>query len=677
LRFPILLALTSFLLSGVAHAQNDKVKRGPVPSWVVESELLPVPENASGLSFFRRQDTMVHFDDKGQVHYLGYRIKLLHPNALQIGNISLAWNPSSGAPTVHAIKVHRNGEVVDVLAKSSFEILRREDKLEEAMLTGTLTAVLRVPDLRVGDELEVSQTIRVNDPTLGKNDSGVLLLFPNASPGRIRMGLSWIEGREPKTKMTPDMAAVAQRREKTVDFRFDNAVKLVPPKDAPPRYNWQRIVEYSDFADWVDVSKLFAPLYAKAARLAGASSLNREVSRIAAAHASPFDRASAALNLVQKDVRYIYIGLNGGNYTPASAEETWQRRYGDCKGKTALLLGLLRDLGIEAQPVLVNNMGGDDGLEDRLPNPQMFDHVLVRAKIAGVVYYLDGTLPPVVPPSSAPTLPYRWVLPLTSSGSSIEQIKWSPAKRPDEITLYEIDARAGFDKPARITNTTIFRGVKGLELYAGLSAATPDDLLQGLRQELIGDTWQAIDDAKWRYDNKAQASVLTIIGSGKIDWDDDGDGAKSLSLPGGGFSPPSRRIRSADQNQDLPYYNKPDSSCYVTTVRLPAETQEKHWSYNTGFDARIFGKNYYRAFELRDGSIRMVSGSRVEQQEVNAANAKADNDRIDSFDNSKANVYYEPSVRKAPTRSGTSVPATFDIDWTTTDAPCFAAIKKD
>src|SRR3546814_6567111 len=110
------------------------------------------------------------------------------------------------------------------------------------------------------------------------------------------------------------------------------------------------------------------------------SSELKEAARIAAAHSAPLDRASAALKLVQRDVRYIYVGLGNGNLTPATAEETWQRRYGDCKGKTALLLALLARLGIEAEAVLANNSGGDDGLDERLPNPGMFDHVLVRSE---------------------------------------------------------------------------------------------------------------------------------------------------------------------------------------------------------------------------------------------------------------------------------------------------------
>ena len=68
-----------------SYAANDQVRRGPVPDWVTPSELMPVPEDASGLMFVRRHDTLVHLDPDGQAQYLGFRIRILHPNALQWG----------------------------------------------------------------------------------------------------------------------------------------------------------------------------------------------------------------------------------------------------------------------------------------------------------------------------------------------------------------------------------------------------------------------------------------------------------------------------------------------------------------------------------------------------------------------------------------------------------------
>lgn len=247
-------ALVSILLlfglaAGPAKA-DDGIQRGPAPDWAATSDLMPVPDDVSGLVFVRRQDVLVHLDDQGQAQYLGYRIRILHPNALQLGNISIAWNPASGRPVVHAIKVHRDGETTDVLATAKFEILRREDQLEAAKLDGVLTAVLRIPDLRVGDELEVDLTTRVSDPTLGNNDAGLLFVAPDPAAGRYRLGLSWQENRKPRLKMTPDMAAVARTGDKSVEFSFDNPPILTMPKDAPARYNWQRVVEFTQFPDW-------------------------------------------------------------------------------------------------------------------------------------------------------------------------------------------------------------------------------------------------------------------------------------------------------------------------------------------------------------------------------------------------------------------------------------------
>lgn len=669
-RFTIIACLAGLLPGTIAHAAGNQIQNGPVPKWAVQSDPMPVPADAAGAVFIRRQDTEVHLDDKGQLLYNGYRIRILHPSALQLGNLSLAWNPAGGSPVVHVIKIHRDGAVIDILKKASFEILRREDQLEAARLDGNLTAVLRVPDLRVGDEIEFGATLRASDPTLGKDDAGLLFLASEPAPGRYQLRLSWEERNKPTVKMTSDMAAVAQPGGNAIAYRFDNPAVMAPPKDAPPRYQWQRAVEYSSFADWQGISRRFAPLFADASKLPASSPLKREAARIAAAHATPFDRAAAALKLVQQDVRYIYVGLNGGNLTPASADETWQRRYGDCKAKTVLLMALLRELGIGAEAVLVNNSGTDDGLDERLPSPRMFDHVLVRIHMDGKPYWLDGTMPAVVPPTADPLIPYQWVLPLSGQGSGLERLGWTPASRPNEIALFEIDARSGFEKPARISSTTIKRGIEGVQQEVQFSAVTPAQLLNAFRQNAIGDTWQTIEDVQWRYDRKAQASILTIVGTGTVDWDDDGNGVKSLALPGGGFNPPEKRIRAAEQDQALPFYNKPNFDCYVTTVRLPSTTKAEQWSHKANIDNRIFGRTYYRVFDIYDGSLRMIRGARIEQKEFEAAKAQRDNGRIAAFDNSMAWITYNPGGRNMAAQARRRVPATFELDWTADNVPC-------
>jgi len=156
--------------------------------------------------------------------------------------------------------------------------------------------------------------------------------------------------------------------------------------------------------------------------LAPDSPIQKEIARIASTETDSVKQIKAALQLVQDRIRYVYIGLNGGNFMPAAADETWTRRFGDCKAKTALLLAVLRGLGIRGEAVLVNSLGGD-GINERLPTPFVFDHVLVRVNLGKQTYWLDGTR--LGDRTLDPPLALRWVLPLRSGGGDLEGYRLS------------------------------------------------------------------------------------------------------------------------------------------------------------------------------------------------------------------------------------------------------------
>lgn len=651
---------------------SNQVHIKPEPDWAEASKLEPIPDNAKGLVFLRRNDLFVHLDGNGQSTYRNQRMKLLASQALGIGNLSLVWNPSSGAPLVHTLLIHRNGETIDVLKNNAFEVLRREGQLEQAMLNGYLTAVLRVPDLRVGDELEWAYTVPSHDPTLKNNSYGFMTFGAAPQPGSHKIGISWEKSQKPTLQFTKDLEGFERRTERSVSITLTNPELLNPAKHAPPRYDWLRVIEYSDFETWRALSARFHHLYEKASRLPKDSDVKQEAKQIAETHSSDLERTKAALELVQQQVRYIYVGLDGGNIKPATADDTWQRRYGDCKGKSVLLVALLRELGIKAELVLVNNSGIDDGFDSRLPNPALFNHILLRMEIEGTQYWLDPTLPPVAEPSQKPITPYRWILPLSEKGNSLEPGLQAPFTLPQKISLVEYDARAGFDQPARKIQSNIQRGIKGLAEYLRYSALTPETLKAGFKNNLGGSNqWDTIEDIQYRYDRDTRASILTIIGTGPVDWDEKSNGRYDLSLPGGGFRPPYRRQRVAGQAQDIPFYNAPSYSCDVTTIRLPQDTKLINWGFNTTYDTKIFGRRYYRMMERRDDhTIRMVRVARVEAQEITPDQANRDNARIDAFDNSMAQIEYVPNKVMMPWGANHPVPATYEIDWVDPTAPC-------
>lgn len=672
MRFIFLLLAFLGCTAALAKPDEGEILFAAAPAWAKASEPMPVPDDVRGMVFIRRQDFAAHLDSKGQTFFTAMLIHLVHPNSLQLGNVAFSWNPAAGKPIVHALRVHRNGTVRDVLATTKFEILRREDQLEAAMLDGTLTATLRVPDLRVGDELELSYSIPGQDPTLGKDSFGMLYLNDEPPPGRYTLSINWDDGQKPAYLPTPDLVANITQGPNSVVYAVDRPGPLKPPKDAPPRYGWQRVIQYSDFTSWQAISSRFSGMFRAASSVAPTGTVKQEAAAIAAAYKDPSDRAAAALKLVQQQVRYVYVGFSGGNYTPAAAEETWQRRYGDCKGKTVLLLALLRELDIPAEAVLVSNAGIDDGLNERLPSPAFFDHVLVRVRINDQTYWLDGTLPPVVTPAVDPIMPYRWVLPLSEAGSALERIEWVPAARPNAINLYEIDARGGFDKPALRRSTNIVRGPAAIAFYNQMSPLTDDQILSAVKRDLEGsEGWITINSATWRFDPASQSSIFEVSGTANFDWNAAGSKSRSLVLPGGGFYPPERRVRSSGSDSAVPFLNESEFTCHVTTVRLPTTTAPKDWSFNKGFFETYFGQAFLRTFERRGGEIRMVRSKRTLQQEIDPKTAVEDNLRIAKFDNSTAQIFHDPGSVDT-LKAGMIVPATYELDWATDSKACLS-----
>ena len=152
------------------------------------------------------------------------------------------------------------------------------------------------------------------------------------------------------------------------------------------------LLETSSFADWQAVSRVHGPaLRHDGCDQGGAVRWRRRSRRLSPRVPIPFGAAGAALELVQAKVRYLFNGLDRGNYVPQTPEQTWTLRYGDCKAKTLLLLAILRGLDIDGEPVLANAQIGD-AVPERLPSAAAFNHVLVHAKRSVASdYWLDGT----------------------------------------------------------------------------------------------------------------------------------------------------------------------------------------------------------------------------------------------------------------------------------------------
>ncbi len=499
----------------------------PAPAWVkpVATPVAAGPDDGAPIRLLLNDQQAMLTPGKDTL-YTAITMKIQTPQGLSAGNISLPWRPDSSILTVHRLLIHRGSQVIDVLAKGQgFTVVRRESNLENAVLDGVLTANIQPEGLQVGDVLELAASVTSSDPTLkdhveqiggGWNGMPIArahlrMTWPNAVPVRVRT----TEGL-PQPRREKDGSATS------IEVTADDVQPLPPPKGAPSRFSKLRLVEVSDYKDWAEVSALMAPLYSRAATLAPDSPLRAEIASIRAASTDPRVRAEAALRLVQDQVRYVALAMGTGNYVPADVATTWSRKYGDCKGKTALLLAILQALDIDSAPVLVATTGSD-GLDADLPMVGLFDHVIVRAIVAGKTYWLDGTRVGDTALDRLPVPYYGWGLVVAPAKGGLVRMLPPPLERPSSERVVQIDATAGISLPAPFHVVQTFRGDEALGMKLGLAGMTADARNRALREFWkreydfveVGKTAAAFDDATGE-------ECLTMDGTARMAWGDVG-----------------------------------------------------------------------------------------------------------------------------------------------------------
>lgn len=524
----IAVPLVGLLLAGTAMPAfaGEAVLYDTAPGWVELAKVEPKPADSNSFIVLFDQQSRI---EKGRLwSYIDTAIALDSPDSLtRFGTLTAAWMPDKGDLIIHRVELIRGGQVIDVLKGGAvFEVLRRERGLEKRLVDGSLTATMAVPGAKLGDVLRLAYSVTTSDQAMGDNVQWQAGLIAKPFPlQQGRVTVSWPETL-PVTKLRLGKAAVPEPAAKD-GFMTWSASLPIPepdpmPDDAPSRFRLGDIMQVSTYADWAAVSRNHAIHYATAGKVTAGSDLAGRIAGIAAASPDPLTRAALALRLVQDDVSYLMNGMDGGNYIPQAPEETWDKRFGDCKAKSLLLLTMLRELGIEAEPVLIRTEGGD-ALPSLSPMPGNFNHVIVRAVIGGKNYWLDGTTAGVRLDSIDEVPRFFYGLPLREAGADLMPLDTRVQTTPDRVVRLTLDQRAGLRVPAIYDVTIEFRGTSG----AGWRSMADQGNAEMRKKAVAGTVEQVIGggqmiDHTLRYDAETGLAVLTARGITSTAWARDG-----------------------------------------------------------------------------------------------------------------------------------------------------------
>lgn len=393
-----LMALLVWVWMSPLQATAAEYQVGPIPGWVQPLQVDLTRRPASGQSsgeWNLLSDVQTRIEKIGKISYHHYANMALDADGVHdVADISFVFDPSFEQLTIHAIHVLRGGRVIDKLASAKISVLQRETELEYRVYDGSKTVSVVLDDLRVGDVVEYAYSRRGINPVFGNRVAGGAELQWSVPVGYAAVRLLVPNGRKVALQLSGSTLE-AQTRELDGYREYRWAQPDVPAlkveDGAPSNFNPYARVRWSEFADWKAVVDWGIPLYRTDGQLG--QDLDAVVDNIRIAEATPEARARAVLQKVQSDIRYLGVEVGTGSYVPTAPAIVFKRRFGDCKDKALLVLAMLRKLGIDAVPALVNTKRRE-AIADALPAPNLFNHVVVRATINGRHYWLDPTSSP-------------------------------------------------------------------------------------------------------------------------------------------------------------------------------------------------------------------------------------------------------------------------------------------
>jgi TPR repeat protein/transglutaminase-like putative cysteine protease len=387
------LAARAVPVKGAIARTDATFTRGtPLPKWAQPLAEIPATERTDPV-VTRLSDVQAKAGANPAV-LVNHALQVNDPAALsEIGQYALSYFPSYQKVQLHRVAIIRAGQVMDRTAAVNVRLLEREQGVEAGVYGGEKSVQLLLDDVRAGDTLWITYSIDGQNPVFGKRWASIFS-WDRPSPVELRrltvlhptsQRIYWRQLGDIKAgAIEPTIDRVGDMERMRFEGRSLEAVQFEP--SIPPDFMPVRRLQMSEYPDWQVVAGWADGLFPRAP----ASPALKQLAARFAMEGSRLAQASAALHWVQDEIRYFSVSIGENSHRPQAPDTVLARRYGDCKDKTYLLVSLLGQLGISAQPVLVT--ASAPKLPGKLiPTPTMFDHVIVRVELDGAVYYVDPT----------------------------------------------------------------------------------------------------------------------------------------------------------------------------------------------------------------------------------------------------------------------------------------------
>jgi transglutaminase-like putative cysteine protease len=379
------LAVLVLLAPLAARAAELEVR--PAPSWADRVAAPAAGSARSGIAGMLT-DHQVRVAGGNVDEYFRRVRKVISPAGVQnASELSIDFDPTYQHLVLHSVALVRGDKRINQLDAKDVRVIEKEPESDEKIFDGQLTALLFLKDVRPGDVIDYDYSLDGSNPLLGGRYADEFDFAVSVPTALVRHRLLWPSARPLHVRGAGE---VEHRGDADIHVWEQRNVEAIDDEDSiPDWYDAYSSVQVTEFGSWNEVARWAADLYKP--DLASLADIDVLAARIRLDHPSRDAQIAAAIRFVQDDIRYLGIEMGRGSHEPRQPHATLAQRYGDCKDKAFLLSMLLGRLGLEAHPALVNTTLRQR-LDQFLPSPFLFDHVITEVVDGSRTYWVDGTI---------------------------------------------------------------------------------------------------------------------------------------------------------------------------------------------------------------------------------------------------------------------------------------------
>lgn len=612
------------LLSFSIFAQNPS--KAPIPNWVEKHTYSLDIKNEEDLSGYYYLLSDKQINTIVDTYYIRNVAKILNSEGItQLSDLTFEFDPEYEKLIFHDISVIRNGDRINKLNLNEIQTVQRESNLERKLYDGRLTSIINLLDIREGDILDYSYSIIGENPVY-EGKFGALLNFKYAVPfGQMQYRFITLKNDDFKFDYKdeapqPEVRTIGNTKEYI--WSLEDVQAKFYDSNTPSWYDDYPRVYISSHGTWEDIANQYRKLYELS------SSDKNRLKKLANQNIkgkgeeitlSKKKQIEQLINFVQDDIRYFGFEVGLNSHKPESPLKVLNQRYGDCKGKSFLLSELLKDIGVESYPMLVNTSTGET-IGQRIPSPNLFNHCVVNYVYEGEEYYVDPTISNQGGDLSTRYFPnYKKGLILKPGVRALSDLPYKNQSGIDIQEIYDLDKING---AANFRIITTYKGTNADGIRADFQQRSTSSIQKDYVQfySALFPTIK-VDEKISTKDDRENKNHFIVEESYKIDsiWQKSTENEKLLYVEFYPLALENYISPSKSPERTAPYYvSYPVDITYDISVNLPEE-----WNfdkYNNRIDSEYFTYQNDVDYYLRKLLISHKYSSKVDYIPAEAVN---------------------------------------------------------